>query len=235
MRTESNAKVVINSSPAVVSAQFDNMEAFGKSLNVLQVEVMGFAETGNPALDQAIQNWLEWDQNERTSVEIQDLVEAKDYQTLTRLLLRRMDFGTAGLRGRMGAGFAQMNDLVVIQTAQGLLAYLLDSFTDTKEHGIVVGYDGRYHSKRFAEITAAVFAAASVPVRLYSAVCPTPFVPFGLTHYGCVAGVMVTASHNPKQDNGYKVYWRNGAQVSKDSRRSDCVLSREIVDYFPCG
>lgn len=194
------------------------MEVTSRDLDLLQVEVMGFAETGNPALDKAIQNWLEWDQNERSSGEIQDLVEAKDYQTLTRLLLRRMDFGTAGLRGRMGAGFAQMNDLVVIQTAQGLLDYLLSSFTDTKERGIVVGYDGRYHSKRFAELTAAVFAAADVPVRLYSAVCPTPFVPFGLTHFGCVAGVMVTASHNPKQDNGYKVYWRNGAQVRFNSK-----------------
>lgn len=110
---------------------------------------MGIVETGNPALDKVIRQWLEWDQNEKTSGEIQDLVKTGDHATLSRLLLRRLQFGTAGLRGRMGAGFAQMNDLVVIQTAQGLLQYLLKTFPDTKQRGIVIGYDGRHHSKRF--------------------------------------------------------------------------------------
>ncbi|XP_073990789.1 phosphoglucomutase 2 isoform X2 [Rhodnius prolixus] len=125
----------------------------------------------------------------------------------------RMEFGTAGLRGRMGPGYSQMNDLVIIQTAQGLLKYLLTQPVEVLKNGLVIGYDGRHNSKRFAELTAGIFLQAGCPVYLYSEVCPTPFVPFGVTKFQAASGVMVTASHNPKEDNGYKVYWNNGAQI----------------------
>lgn len=134
----------------------------------------------------------------------------------------------------MGPGFKRMNDLVVIQSAQGLLHFMLSVFGDSlKSSGIIIGYDGRHNSKRwwnrinfhiilailfhlfrFAELTSSVFLKYSVKVYLTSEVCPTPFVAFGIRQYKCCGGVMVTASHNPKEDNGYKVFWNNGAQVS---------------------
>lgn len=135
--------------------------------------------------------------------------------TLSKRLLSRLTFGTAGLRGVMQAGFNSMNDLVVIQSAQGLLQYVLKCFPDKADraNGIVVGYDGRYNSKRFAELTAAVFLNSGITVWLYSEMVATPFIPFAIFEKNCMAGVMVTASHNPKEDNGYKVYWQNSAQI----------------------
>ncbi|KAK6636317.1 hypothetical protein RUM43_009976 [Polyplax serrata] len=171
------------------------------------------SSTSNPDLDKKIEEWLKWDKNEKTLKEVQTMVNNRDYKKLSNLFLNRLEFGTAGLRARMGAGYNQMNDLVVIQTAQGLCEYLLNFFNDTQVRGIVLGYDGRYNSKRFAELTASVFLSKNIKVFLFSDLCPTPFIPFAVKKYDCVAGVMVTASHNPKDDNGYKVYWRNGAQI----------------------
>merc|ERR550519_1699382 len=106
-----------------------------------------------------------------------------------------------------------MNDLVIIQVGQGLLAYLLTQEPNLTEKGVVVGYDGRHNSARWASLTAGVFIRAKVPVILFRTTVPTPFVPFTVMRRGAAAGVMVTASHNPKWDNGYKVYWGNGAQI----------------------
>lgn len=115
----------------------------------------------------------------------------------------------------MRAGYNGMNELVVIQTAQGLLKCVQKSYPLDEGHkrSIVIGYDGRYQSKRFAELTAAVFLEADIAVYLYGKTVATPMVPFAVLEKGCLAGVMVTASHNPKEDNGYKVYWTNGAQI----------------------
>ncbi|XP_069676805.1 phosphopentomutase [Periplaneta americana] len=165
-------------------------------------------------LDEKIKEWLDWDKNERTRAEIQSLCLSKEVEKLKKLLLSRMKFGTAGLRGRMGAGYSQMNDLVIIQTAQGLTIHLEETVKDVAyNNGVVIGYDGRHNSKRWAELTAAILLNRGIPVYLFSKVCPTPYVPFALLHYKCAAGVMVTASHNPKEDNGFKVYWQNGAQI----------------------
>jgi len=169
---------------------------------------------GDGDLDKEIEEWLQWDKNEVTRGEIQSLCSDGDMAKLRKLLLSRLKFGTAGLRGQMGPGYSQMNDLVIIQTAQGLAVYLEDALEDViLKNGVVVGYDGRHNSKRWAELTATVLLNRNIPVRLFSEVCPTPFVPFTVLHYKCAAGVMVTASHNPKEDNGFKVYWQNGAQI----------------------
>lgn len=107
-----------------------------------------------------------------------------------------------------------MNDVVVLQTAQGICSYIQKVSNNAQiKNGIVVGFDGRHQSKRFAELTTKVFISSSIPVHLFSMVCPTPLVSFGTIMYGAAAGVMVTASHNPKEDNGYKVYWSNGSQI----------------------
>ncbi|KAJ9598205.1 hypothetical protein L9F63_011109 [Diploptera punctata] len=171
-------------------------------------------EVGNREVDEKIKEWLEWDKNEKTREEILSLCKAENVEQLKKLLLTRLQFGTAGLRGSMGAGYSQMNDLVIIQTAQGLTVYLEETLKEIiYKQGVVVGYDGRHNSRRWAELTAAVLLNRNIPVYLYSKVCPTPFVAFAVSHYKCAAGVMVTASHNPKNDNGFKVYWENSAQI----------------------
>uniref|UniRef100_A0A1I8JFC4 Phosphoglucomutase n=1 Tax=Macrostomum lignano TaxID=282301 RepID=A0A1I8JFC4_9PLAT len=144
---------------------------------------------------------------------------------LAKRLLNRMEFGTAGLRARIGAGFACMNDLTLVQTGQGLFSYM--QFPDLTKRSIVVGFDGRHHSDRWARLTANIFRRKGVKVYLYSAVTPTPFVPFAIRRLGAAAGVMVTASHNPKEDNGYKVYWDNGAQIKSPHDRgiADAIIA----------
>jgi phosphoglucomutase/phosphopentomutase len=114
----------------------------------------------------------------------------------------------------MGAGYSKMNDLTVIQTTQGFCRYLESCFEQTiKKRGVVIGHDARHNSQRFAALAAAVFLSQGIRVYLYHDIVPTPYVPFAVVHYGTVAGIMITASHNPKEDNGYKVYWENGAQI----------------------
>merc|ERR1719334_1486474 len=120
-----------------------------------------------------------------------------------------------------------MNDLTIIQATQGLLTYMKNNFPFEllRKGGIVVGYDGRHNSDRWAQRVAAIFCQAQVKVRLFSRMTPTPFVPFAINKFGCVGGVMVTASHNPKEDNGYKVYWDNGSQIipPHDSGIASCI------------
>lgn len=170
-------------------------------------------ETRN--LQNLVQQWLGWDKNERTRQEIADLAQdmGKNVKELEKRLVQRMEFGTAGLRAKMGAGNAMMNDLTIIQTAQGLVQYVLQAKPEVQQRGVVFGFDGRHNSERWAKISAAICISSGIPVFLFSKMCPTPYVPFSIKHFGTVCGVMVTASHNPKDDNGYKVYWENGAQI----------------------
>ncbi|XP_072748224.1 phosphopentomutase isoform X4 [Anoplolepis gracilipes] len=169
--------------------------------------------TGNNNLDAKIIEWLQWNKDPKAKDEIFEYLNNGHIKILSNLFLKRLEFGTAGLRGRMGPGYSQMNDLVIVQTGQGLTKYLIDTIFDVSQKGIVIGYDGRYNSKRFAELTAAIFIANGIKVYLFSKICPTPFIPYTISKSKCAAGIMVTASHNPKDDNGYKVYWENGAQI----------------------
>ncbi|CAL8072016.1 unnamed protein product [Calicophoron daubneyi] len=170
--------------------------------------------------------WLSWDENESTREAILKLKNASSWDELRKLLLVRMEFGTAGLRAKMGPGNSQMNDLTIIQTTQGLLKYAMASFEDLKSRGIIVGYDARHNSSKWALYVANIFTHAGCPVYLFPNICPTPFVAFGVRHFKTALGVMVTASHNPKDDNGYKVYWSNGCQIISPHDRgiSDCIL-----------
>ncbi|KAM3963682.1 phosphoglucomutase 2 [Aphomia sociella] len=175
---------------------------------------MTICQSGDHKLDVAVNSWLKHDKNPKTIQEVEDDIAHARWEKLQKTMLHRQKFGTAGLRGRMGAGYMCMNDVVILQTAQGVCSYIQKQCNQGQLHnGVVIGFDGRYNSKRFAELTAKVFVAASIPVRLFSAVCPTPLVSFATILYGAATGVMVTASHNPKDDNGYKVYWGNGSQI----------------------
>uniref|UniRef100_A0A665UL03 Phosphoglucomutase 2-like 1 n=1 Tax=Echeneis naucrates TaxID=173247 RepID=A0A665UL03_ECHNA len=159
------------------------------------------------------------DESCRTLAQVETLVAAGQWDELRSRLCSRMTFGTAGLRAPMGAGFNRINDLTIIQSTQGLFSYLTRYFADFNSRGVVVGFDTRGQeesgcsSQRLAKLTAAVMLSRDVPVHLFSAFVPTPYVPFAVKKLGAAAGVMITASHNPKEDNGYKVYWCNGAQI----------------------
>ncbi|KAL2095911.1 hypothetical protein ACEWY4_008059 [Coilia grayii] len=176
--------------------------------------------TGDPQLDKAIYQWINWDRNPLTRAQIEALARERDVVELRRRLCSRMAFGTAGLRAAMGAGFSRINDLTIIQSTQGMYKYLSRLFPDFGSRGLVIGYDTRAQeasgctSERLARLTAAVMLCKDIPVYLFSTYVPTPFVPYAVKKLGAAAGVMVTASHNRKEDNGYKVYWHNGAQIA---------------------
>ncbi|HEY3189342.1 MAG TPA: hypothetical protein VGJ70_17785, partial [Solirubrobacteraceae bacterium] len=125
-----------------------------------------------------------------------------------------LEFGTAGLRGRVEAGLGRMNRVVVLRASWGLGRFLLDRpALEARQRGVVIGFDGRYSSRQFAEDTAAVLAGLGIPAHLFADPVSTPLCAFTVTHLAASAGVMVTASHNPPLDNGYKVYADNGAQI----------------------
>lgn len=134
---------------------------------------------------------------------------------LKRLFGNRLTFGTAGIRGSMGPGYAQMNDLVIIQTSQGLAKYIIQCQGEKlcKERGVIMGHDARHDSARFSRLAALAFLQLGIPVYYCDCIIPTPLVAFGVSLFNCLCGIVITASHNPKQDNGYKVYWANGAQI----------------------
>lgn len=136
-------------------------------------------------------------------------------------------FGTAGLRARMQAGFARLNSLTIIQTSQGLAEYLLLTCPGAAAKGIIIGYDARHNSKKFAELAAAAFIAKGINVLWYEDIVHTPMVPYGVKPLGAVAGVMITASHNPAQDNGYKVYGSNGCQINSPE---DAAIAASILE-----
>uniref|UniRef100_A0A915KI78 Phosphoglucomutase n=1 Tax=Romanomermis culicivorax TaxID=13658 RepID=A0A915KI78_ROMCU len=177
-------------------------------------------------------NWLDWDKNEETRKEILDLVENEKFDKLSSCMFGRLSFGTAGMRAPMSAGFNRLNDLTMIQTAQGFLRYLQKTFAPEvlQIRGIVVGHDARHNSQRFAHILTNVFARHSVKVNLFSKIVPTPFVSFAVAKLHCVAGAMVTASHNPKEDNGFKVYWSNGAQILSPHDQNICTTVKENLE-----
>ena len=140
---------------------------------------------------------------------------------------RRLEFGTAGLRGLLGAGPNRMNRAVVIRTSLGFVRYLLGQVPDASNRGIVVGYDARRMSRTFAEDAAGVFAAAGVRVHWFDHVVPTPLVVFAVGALGAAGGVVITASHNPAGYNGYKVYGWNGAQIAPPHDEGIAVAIRE--------
>ncbi|XP_038055710.1 glucose 1,6-bisphosphate synthase-like [Patiria miniata] len=170
-------------------------------------------DTGEKSLDEKIKQWLEWDKNMATRQEVVELVSNHSTKVLHERFDTRIAFGTAGLRAAMEAGPARINDLTIIQTGQGLVRYLESVNPECKSQGVIIGYDARHCSRRYADLTAAIMLQAGLPVFLFSKIVPTPFVAYAIKKLGAAAGVMVTPSHNPRGDNGYKVYWGNGAQI----------------------
>ena len=136
-----------------------------------------------------------------------------DEKLLEDAFYKNLEFGTGGLRGIMGVGTNRMNKYTVGMATQGFANYIKKAFP-AEEIKVAIAYDSRNNSKEFAKITAEVFAANEFKVYLFENIRPTPELSFAIRHYGCHAGVMVTASHNPKEYNGYKAYWQDGAQLT---------------------
>lgn len=159
------------------------------------------------------QKWLGPQYDEDTRAEVKALLDAEDKTPLIEAFYKDLEFGTGGLRGIMGAGTNRMNIYTVGSATQGLANYLKDTFKDLPQISVAVGHDVRHNSRKFAELTAAVFSANGIKVYLFDGPCPTPEVSYAIRKLGCQSGVMVTASHNPKEYNGYKAYWSDGAQM----------------------
>jgi phosphomannomutase len=197
------------------------------------------APTRSEDLARAIANWTEQDPDPQTRQHLNDLLtaansgDASAMADLVDAFSSRLQFGTAGLRGALGPGPNRMNRVVVGQAAAGLARYLLD-------HGlaggkVIIGFDARRNSDVFARDTAEIMAGAGFQALISGEPLPTPVAAFGIRHLGCVAGVVVTASHNPPEDNGYKVYLGDGSQIvppadAEISSRIDEVAKHSLDD-----
>lgn len=163
---------------------------------------------------QVAQQWIDSPlYDNETKAAVQEMLQAEDKTPLIDAFYRTLEFGTGGLRGIMGPGTNRMNIYVVGAATQGLANYLLRNFADREQISVAVGHDCRNNSRLFAETVANVFSANGIKVYLFEDLRPTPEVSFAIRHFGCQSGVNITASHNPREYNGYKAYWEDGAQV----------------------
>ena len=171
----------------------------------------------NEALIQEVtakaQKWLTPAYDAETQAEVKRMLENPDKNELIEAFYKDLEFGTGGLRGIMGVGSNRMNIYTVGAATQGLSNYLNKCFKDRKEISVVVGHDCRNNSRLFAEFSANIFSANGIKVYLFEDMRPTPEMSFAIRHLGCQSGIILTASHNPKEYNGYKAYWDDGAQV----------------------
>lgn len=159
------------------------------------------------------QVWLSGDYDAETKKKVQEMLDADDSTELIECFYKDLEFGTGGLRGIMGVGTNRMNIYTVGAATQGLANYLRKNYGKNAEIKVVVGHDCRNNSRLFAETTANIFSANGIKVFLFEDLRPTPEISFAIRELGCQSGVVVTASHNPKEYNGYKAYWEDGAQV----------------------
>ena len=159
------------------------------------------------------QIWLGDGYDEETKAAVRAMLDNEDKTDLIEAFYKDLEFGTGGLRGIMGAGTNRMNIYTVGAATQGLSNYLKKAFADLPQIKVAIGHDCRNNSRKFAEVAADVFSANGIKVYLFDALRPTPEVSFAIRELGCQSGVILTASHNPKEYNGYKAYWNDGAQM----------------------
>ena len=162
---------------------------------------------------EAARKWLSPSFDAETRAEVQAMLDAEDKTPLIDAFYRNLEFGTGGLRGIMGAGTNRMNKYIVGMATQGFANYVLKAFPGRKDLAAVVGHDCRNHGREFAETVAAIFSANGIKCYLFESLRPTPEISFAIRKLHAQCGVNVTASHNPKEYNGYKAYWEDGAQV----------------------
>jgi len=166
----------------------------------------------DPAIQTRAESWLRAPYDETTIAAVKELFDTKQYTELTDSFYKDLEFGTGGLRGIMGAGTNRMNKYTIGRATQGLSNYLLKTYAG-EQIKVAISYDSRNNSQSFARLVADVFSANGIQVYLFSELRPTPHLSFAVRHLACQAGVMLTASHNPKEYNGYKAYWNDGGQL----------------------
>ncbi|MCC9134943.1 phospho-sugar mutase [Pontibacter silvestris] len=164
------------------------------------------------SIRQKIDSWLSGNYDEATKAEIRELLDKNEDDALADAFYKDLEFGTGGLRGIMGAGSNRMNRYTLGMATQGLCNYLKQNFPD-QQIKVAIAHDSRNNSDKFARVTADIFSANDIKVYLFEALRPTPELSFAIRHLGCQSGVVITASHNPKEYNGYKAYWNDGGQV----------------------
>ena len=157
--------------------------------------------------------WLAADPDPAARAELQALIDGEDFHELGERMSSELEFGTAGLRGIVGAGSARMNLAVVTRVTRALADQLLSRARDARARPVVLGCDARLDSQRFADTAARVLIAAGIPVKRFVEPVPTPLLAYAVRAFAATAGIMITASHNPAEYNGYKLYWENGVQV----------------------
>jgi len=174
----------------------------------------------SPAITERAKEYIAREKDAHFRKEVEDLLGAGDVKELTDRFYQNLEFGTGGLRGVIGGGYNRMNTLVVKSATQGLATYLKKAFPDRAQKGpnegglsAAIAFDSRHYSAEFAEAAALIFAANGIKTWLFSAMRPTPELSFAMRYLNCDTGIVVTASHNPPQYNGYKAYWAGGAQV----------------------
>ena len=170
----------------------------------------------NDVLDAVIkkaQTWLSEVYDPQTRDEVKRMLEQDDKTELIDSFYRDLEFGTGGLRGIMGAGSNRMNIYTVGAATQGLSNYLKKEFANLEQIKVAIGHDCRNNSRLFAEKSAEIFAANGIKVYLFDDLRPTPELSFVIRELGCQSGIILTASHNPKEYNGYKAYWEDGSQI----------------------
>ena len=163
--------------------------------------------------EERAKQWLSPAFDEETRKAVEAMLQNEDKTELIDAFYRDLEFGTGGLRGIMGAGTNRMNIYIVGMATQGFANYILKAFPERTDLSVVVGHDCRNNGRLFAETVANIFSANGIKVYLFESLRPTPEISYAIRHLGCQAGVNVTASHNPKEYNGYKAYWDDGAQV----------------------
>ena len=159
------------------------------------------------------QSWLSEEYDAETRREVQRMLDNPDQTELIEAFYRELEFGTGGLRGIMGAGSNRVNIYTIGAATQGLANYLKVEFAGLPQIKVVIGHDCRNNSRKFAEISADIFSANGIKVYLFEDLRPTPEISYAIRQLGCQSGIILTASHNPKEYNGYKAYWDDGAQV----------------------
>ena len=181
--------------------------------------------------------WAAEDPDPVTAAELEQLIATDDRAELEDRFDGTLEFGTAGLRGALGAGPRRMNRVVVLRAAAGLAAYLHRAGAATDGAAVVIGYDARHNSDIFARDTAEVMTGAGIRAFVLPRPLPTPLLAYAIGDLGCIAGVMVTASHNPPQDNGYKVYLGDGSQIvpPADADIAACIAEVGALADIPRG
>ena len=181
--------------------------------------------------------WAAGDPDPVSQAELNALIAANDYVELRERMLGELEFGTAGLRGIVAAGSARMNLAVVMRVTRALADQLLARGLDARTLPVIVGCDARIDSTRFADAAARVLIAAGIPVKRFAQPVPTPFVAYAVRAFAASAGIMITASHNPPEYNGYKLYWHNGVQVIPPSDRELAARMRALgpAQSIPLG